>query len=873
MTKIFYALTRNLFRGSVSLSIFATIFTIFSSTVYAGEPLRVFWKDAAESSIRQTGKRDILPVNYRTIFINYQLAQELLSTLPLEKDVLAGRALAPVLELPSPSGRIERFSVTNSPIMEEGLASKYPEIMTFNGQGIDDPSATIRFDITPKGFHAMVLSPNGTWFIDPYFSEGTEYYISYYKADFYASLTRDKVVDCTVLSEEEIEEEIRYLAQTLGVTAGEQLRTYRIAAATTGEYTTFHGGTVTLGLAAVVTAMNRVNGVYEKEVSLRMILVANNDLIIYTNASTDPYTNNNGSTMLSQNQTTLDNLIGSANYDIGHVFSTGGGGIAGLGVVCRTGNKARGVTGLGSPIGDPFYIDYVAHEMGHQWGGNHSFNGSSGSCTGGNRNASTAYEPGSGSTIMAYAGICSPQNLQNNSDAYFHGVNLDEIIAYSTTGSGNGCAVVTQTGNLAPVVSVQAGGFSIPISTPFELTGSATDGNNDTLTYCWEQFDLGPTGAPGTPSGNAPIFRSFNPVTSPTRIFPRLTNLLNNTTLMGEILPTYARTLTFRLTARDNRSTGGGTGKATMSFSVTANAGPFTVTYPNAADSILGNTTRTITWNVANTNLSPVNTANVKVMLSTNGGLTFPIVLAESTPNDGSEEIVIPSFPTTQGRIKIAAVGNVYFDISNVNFTIVDNPIPVELSSFSAEAVGGTAQLRWSTATEVNNKGFNVFKLKVESSELITTRNGAESGEWENIGFVSGHGTTTETHNYSFVDGNLEAGVTQYRLQQVDLDGKYSFSNVVEVNSALPAGYVLEQNYPNPFNPGTVISYQLPVDGHVKIKVFDVLGNEVDLLVNEYKQAGSYKIDFNAAKLSGGVYYYEMNAGSNRITRKMTLLK
>ncbi|MCP4250319.1 MAG: hypothetical protein GY778_25025, partial [bacterium] len=321
---------------------------------------------------------------------------------------------------------------------------------------------------------------------------------------------------------------------------------------------------------------------YERDVAVRMTLVANNDLVVYTNGATDPYTNNNGFAMLGENQSNVDAVIGNANYDIGHVFSTGGGGVASLGVPCRTSLKARGVTGLPSPNNDVFYIDFVAHEMGHQWAGNHSFNGSSGNCSGGNRNASTAYEPGSGTTIMAYAGICSPQNIQPNSDDHFHNISYQEIVNYITNSFGDNCDAPTATGNTPP--TPDAGDpFTIPINTAFELCGSATDPDGDTLTYNWEQFNLGPTGHPNSPVGDAPIFRSFSSSLSNCRLFPQLSDLLNNTQTLGEILPSYARTLTFRMLVRDNRPGGGGADYDQVDVVVSDVGGPFLVTSPNTA--------------------------------------------------------------------------------------------------------------------------------------------------------------------------------------------------------------------------------------------------------------------------------------------------
>lgn len=611
-----------------------------------------------------------------------------------------------VVSLPRPDGSFQQFQVWEVSIMEPGLAAQFPNIRTYRGQGIDDPYAVLAADSTPAGFHAQVLSPNGAYYIDPYFRLETQNYISYYKRDnvtphaFVCTVGAgsdelDGVSDgCNcgcgcplcqasaayVQQEAEAHKELEHQKEQPSSSSGNTpvftthlssngatLRTYRTAVAATGEYTAFHGGTQAAGQAAIVTAINRVGGVYEQQLSVRLVLVANNINLVYTNSGTDPYTNNNGSAMLAENQTTIDSVIGSANYDIGHVFSTGGGGVAGLGVVGVSGNKARGVTGSSSPVGDPFTIDYVAHEMGHQFGANHTFNSSTGSCGGGNRSAANAYEQGSGSTIMAYAGICGTDDLQPNSDPYFHWRSLDAISSYISSGAGVG-NTQTATGNNFPVVN-PGSDYTIPAQTPFALTGSATDADGDSLTYLWEQADLGAsTTVSAADNGSSPIFRSWNPTTSPTRTFPRLSNLLANTMPTGEVMPSTNRTLNFKLTVFDNKVDGAFVTQS-MKVTVVNTSSAFTVTSPNTAVSYQGNSTQTVTWNVAGTNASGINAANVDIRLSTDGGLTFPTLIA-TVPNSGTANVQIPNTPTSSARIKIQGNGNIFFDVSNTNFTI-----------------------------------------------------------------------------------------------------------------------------------------------------------------------------------------------------------
>lgn len=573
---------------------------------------------------------------------------------------------APLLfAIPMPTGEYQAFEIVESPIMEPALQRKYPEIKTYVGQGIDDPAATVRLDITPQGFHAQVLSPNGRVMVDPLNRGDSTHYASYYAAD---NVRRDDWKCEGAIGE--------VFGQNpnggYSSRSGENLKTYRLANAATGEYTSFHGGTRALGQAAIVTAINRVTGIYEVEVSARLVLVGNNDQLVFTNPGSDPYSNNNGGAMLSQNISTCNSIIGSSNYDIGHVFSTGGGGVAYLGVVCRS-NKAGGVTGLPSPQGDSFYVDYVAHEMGHQFGANHCFNSSTSSCGGGNRSGAHAYEPGSASTIMGYAGICGSDNIQNHSDAYFGSDSYDAIRSYIANGSGNNCDQQTNTGNSGPTVDAGPG-YSIPVGTPFTLTATGSDPDGDTLTYSWEERDRGPSARlTDADDGQFPLNRSYTGTTSPSRTVPRLSTILANQTDKKDRLPEVSRTYVWRVTARDNRAGGGGVQFDQVTMTVVGSAGPFDATEPSGGEVWAGQ--GTVTWDVANTSSAPINASEVDILLSTDNGQTFPTVLAANTPNDGSEMVTVPgNVQTTQARIKVQASDNIFFDINPGAFTIEASP-------------------------------------------------------------------------------------------------------------------------------------------------------------------------------------------------------
>jgi hypothetical protein len=651
------------------------------------------WREVRSGLASMDAGRQIVPESYRTFRLNRAALRAVLERAPEEFTDLSGYSL-PILELPMPDGTFQRFRIERSLVVEPALLNEFPELgETYRGQGIDDPTATVRFDFLPSGFHSMVLSEHGTVIVDPHTPGNTADYIAYYKRDvqqkprYYCEFENENLLKSMISPKSPDFHEFLPDVARPAVISGTELRTYRLALAATGEYTqAVGGGTVAGALAAQVQIMNRVNGVYERDVAIRMVIIGNNNLLIYTNGATDPYTNNNGSAMLSENQTNVDSVIGAANYDIGHVFSTAGGGIATLNGPCGS-TKARGATGLPNPTGDIFAIDFVSHEMGHQWGANHTFNGQSLNCAGSNRSAGSAYEPGSGISIMGYAGICGNQDLAASSIDSFHVKSIEAIVGFTTTGQGNTCAAVSGTGNAPPTVSIVGGTlYNIPRLTPFTLTASASDPNGDAITYDWQQYDLGPgtTSVPNSDSdGNArPIFRVFSPTTNPTRIFPSGQFILQNGNtppntidgfLTGETLPTIARTMNFQVIARDNRANGGGVSTASAVVNVSAN-GPFKVDQPNSNITWYLNSTPTVLWSVGGSNGVPVNATHVRILLSTDGGLTYPIVLADNTPNDGSEVVSAPNLSTTNGRVRIEAVGNIFFDVGDVNFTIVQTP-------------------------------------------------------------------------------------------------------------------------------------------------------------------------------------------------------
>jgi hypothetical protein len=686
-----------------------TLLLLFAANAAFASQGSQWWSTVSSSEAATAGEQLIKTKECRFLQLDLTALKSFLETAPMEFTDAVKTNKAD-LELPMPDGSFQVFRIVESPVCAPALAAKFPETRTWSGQGLDDVTATVRLDVTPWGFHAMILSANGDVFIDPYNMQTTSLYISYFTSNCYRQSSNQV---CRLDQDDEWNKkqnaELRMVAENNHEeerSIADNLRTYALALACTGEYAAFYGGTVAGAHGGMVTSINRVTGVYEKELDIRLQLIPNNDTLIFLLAASDPYDNFNGSTMLGQNQTTVTTRIGAANYDIGHVFSTGGGGIAGLGVVCQSSQKARGVTGLDSipgPINDPFDIDFVAHEMGHQFGGNHTFNSVTLNCGGGNRNAGTAYEPGSGITIMAYAGICGTDDLALHSIANFHTISFDEIENYTTLASGNVCPTITPTGNNAPVSSLTIYHYDIPVGTPFYLTGSGSDPDMDTITYSWEEFDLGPAGAWNAQTGNAPLFKSYVPSTNPVRLFPKLTDIVNNQNSKGELEATYARTLNFRMTLRDNRNLGGGVtyDDSPVEVNVVNSTVPFKVTYPNTTGiTWAAGSTQTITWDVAATTAAPVNTPTVAIYLSTAGGLAypFPYTIATNVPNTGSYTFTVPNHATTQGRIMVAAEGNIFFDINDKNFTItgstdVNEALSLESVNLVPNPAGNEIQL------------------------------------------------------------------------------------------------------------------------------------------------------------------------------------
>ena len=650
-----------------------------------GHAQQHFFTNTPESTFKNAAqKRVIIPSRFRTVSLDKTALLNFLQTVPAQNNAGKKNNKA-MLEIPMPKGDTAKFYIWESPAMAPELSAKFPDIKSYSGQGITDSTATIKIDWTEFGFHAMILSPvTGSVFIDPYAQGNTTNYISYFKEDLKKN---DPYIELEPKNAGSNANRAVGIENILaGQCRGTELYSYRLAVACTHEYaiaaTGLSNPTVGQTLAKIVTTMNRVNGVYEKEVSVTMVLVATEDKVIFTDSTTDPFTgNDDGNTLIDESQKVIDSAIGTSNYDIGHTFSTGGGGVAEVGVVCNTMFKANGITGSSNPTGDGYDIDYVAHEMGHEFGANHPFNSDTGNCGGGNRNPSTAYEPGSGTTIMSYAGICASDNIQPNSDPFFHAISFDEISNYLQSGAT--CRSIIATGNTLPqITAMNNNGVSIPLNTPFTLTATATDADGDALTYSWEEWDLGDAGPWNSGATNAidPLFKARVPKTSGSRTFPDIAVILGGYPvnpaatmggLKGETLPGAARTMKFRLTVRDNRAGGGGVVSGgdgcqagfTTTFQVNAvnGTGPFQVTAPNGGEIWGTNTTQTITWNPAGTVAAPISCNMVTIQLSTDGGNTYPVTLLANTPNDGSQQVIMPSTATNTARIRIIAANNIFF--------------------------------------------------------------------------------------------------------------------------------------------------------------------------------------------------------------------
>ncbi|RNC91980.1 MAG: T9SS C-terminal target domain-containing protein [Allomuricauda sp.] len=580
-----------------------------------------------------------------------------------------------VVYFPNKKGKLTAFRVVETPVFHKALAEKYPQIRSFTGIGVTEP-VKVRFSISHKGLQAMCIPYDGeqALFIQKV-DKSDNGYLVYQRND---KLKEQKDFVCSTMG---LAPERLHLKPAL--VDDQTLRKFRIAVSTTGEYTTYHGGTVADALAAINATLTRVNEVFETDLGVTLELVPNNDLVIFTNASTDPY---NGS-LNAQVQNTLTSIIGEANYDVGHLFheDNDNGNAGFIGSVCVDNRKGSAFSSALIPEGDSFDLDYVSHELGHQFGANHTWSFES-------EGTGVQAEPASGTTIMGYAGIVDGNNVAPNGDDYFHYHSIVQITDYIQTTS---CAQNETLTNSPPVIAPSPD-FVIPKGTAFVLTGSASDPDvSDILTYSWEQIDDGvvttDTFGPDNPGGSN--FRSLPPSTSAMRYFPKLAQVIQGNLTQTqpalntawETVSNVEREMNFALTVRDNVTGGGQVASDEVNVQVMNSSGPFVMTSQGNGETYEAGSTQLLTWDVANTNLAPVGATTVDIFLSTDGGNSFPTLVAANILNDGSAAILLPGIETTQARFMVKARNNIFFAVNSSDFTIQQTPVVLDFEGLDVE--------------------------------------------------------------------------------------------------------------------------------------------------------------------------------------------
>ena len=712
-------------------------FYMFFSPMLISQITNSPFKELDESVLFDSQKKSerlITPHKYKTLLLDANKLDVILKSAPQEETT--GTEPSEPFEVLMPNGKREAFHLVEYSMMEPGLAAKFPSIKTYHGYGVNNPNHRIRLDWTSKGLNAMMQLSEGLAFLKPYSNGDTEHYLSYYERDMPVNT---EPFECGTLDEKIIES----IDLDNTSNAGDcQFRTYRLAVAVTGEYATLTLGASFAGnaldeaivTAHIVTSINQINGWYERDIGARFILIANLSDIFYYNGATDPYTNNDAIEMLDENIFNLNATIGSANFDLGHVLgnSGGSGGVAGLNVLCSA-SKARGVTRASATgINQPRFLKVWSHEIGHQFGAGHT---QGENCQ---RSSSSAMETGAGTTLMSYVTSNCASQLQNTPDYYFHAISIEQMSARMLSTS---CATILLNANSAPTVSAGLD-VTVPSSTPLYLKATASDLDNDLLTFTWEQYnnEIAETIPPESTNTQGPSFRSFPPSIESGRYLPNLADVIEGKTPTWEVLPSVARTMDFRVTVRDNSTNSVScTGEDDIKITTVAD-GPFLVTSPTTSGVILiEGELHTVSWDVAGTNIAPVSCANVDILLSYDGGFTYPDTLANSVTNNGTADVLVPEGISTTARVQVRCSDNIFYNISAKDFEIeasngptfllgLPNPlsticpgdvepnIPIMTSAFS----GFTGDITLS-ATNLPGNSTVTFESPVIASGLETT--------------------------------------------------------------------------------------------------------------------------------------------------------